>query len=100
MFALVGAPAAVVEDVPDEAPSAEASQIAGETLKRLNEALARLPGHLREPLVLTSLQGLSQREAADILGVGVKVVEMRVYRARKQLALALERTDGADLGRG
>lgn len=100
VFALVGAPAAVVEDVPDEAPSAEASQIAGETLKRLNEALARLPGHLREPLVLTSLQGLSQREAADILGVGVKVVEMRVYRARKQLALALERTDGADLGRG
>ncbi len=50
--------------------------------------------------MLTSLQGLSQREAADILGVGVKVVEMRVYRARKQLALALERTDGADLGRG
>ena len=100
VFAFVGAPAAMVEEVPDIAPDAERAQIASETLKRLDAALARLPAHLREPLVLTSLQGLSQREAAEVLGVGVKVVEMRVYRARKLLAAALQPTDGADLGSG
>ena len=100
VFAFVGAPAAMVEEVPDIAPDAERAQIASETLKRLDAALARLPAHLREPLVLTSLQGLSQREAAQVLGVGVKVVEMRVYRARKLLAAALQPTDGADLGSG
>ena len=71
--------------------------MANETLARLEAALQRLPGHLREPLVLTSLQGLSQKEAADVLGVTAKVVEMRAYRARKQLAAMLDRSDFADL---
>ena len=46
--------------------------------------------------LLTALQGLSQREAAEVLGVTPKVVEMRTYRARKQLAAALDRADFED----
>jgi RNA polymerase sigma-70 factor (ECF subfamily) len=96
-FAMVGLPAEAVAQVPDTAPIADALQIGGEALKRLNAAIAALPAKLREPLVLTSLQGLSQREAADVLGVTPKVVEMRAYRARKQLAEALNPSDYDDL---
>jgi len=87
------------EEPIDAAAPADAVEIANETLGRLNAALERLPPRLKEPLVLTALQGLSQREAAELLGASVKVVEMRVYRARKQLAAMLERSDFVDLER-
>ena len=96
-FSLVGLAPEAVEQVPDTAPDAEAASIGGEALARLNAAIAALPGKLREPLILTSLQGLSQREAAEVLGVTPKVVEMRAYRARKQLADALTPADFDDL---
>ena len=83
----------------DAAAPADDVEIANETLGRLGAALERLPAHLKAPLVLTALQGLPQREAAELLGVSVKVVEMRVYRARKQLAAMLDRTDFVDLER-
>lgn len=87
------------EELLDTAAPADAVEIANETLGRLNAALERLPLRLKEPLVLTALQGLSQREAAELLGASVKVVEMRVYRARKQLAAMLDRNDFVDLDR-
>ncbi len=98
-FSLVGLSAEAAEQVPDAAPDAEASSIGGEAVARLNAALRSLPSKLREPLVLTALQGLSQREAADVLGVTPKVVEMRAYRARKQLAEKLSPEDFEDLER-
>jgi RNA polymerase sigma-70 factor (ECF subfamily) len=55
---------------------------------------------LKEPLVLTTLEGLSHKEAADILGLSVKAVEVRVYRAKRQLALALDRDRFAELLEG
>ena len=96
-FSLVGLAPEAVEQVPDTAPDAEAASIGGEAMARLSAAIAALPGKLREPLILTALQGLSQREAAEVLGVTPKVVEMRAYRARKQLAAALSPTDFEDL---
>lgn len=99
VFGFVGLSADAADTVADTAAQADDAQIASETLRRLNDGIARLPVQLREALVLTALQGLSQREAADTLGATVKVVEMRVYRARKQLAALLERSDATDLGR-
>ncbi len=97
VFAFVGLPAETIEAAPDTSRSAESSGIADQTLKRLNEAIARLPDNLREPLILTALEGLSQKEAAEVLGVTPKVVEMRAYRARKQLAQALNIEDIEDV---
>jgi RNA polymerase sigma-70 factor (ECF subfamily) len=97
VFALIGLPPETVEQAPDPAAGPDQARIADETLRKLDEAVRRLPAGLREPLVLTALQGLSQREAAEVLGVTPKVVEMRAYRARKQLAQALDRPDFADL---
>ena len=87
------------EEPRDTAAPADAVEIANETLGRLGAALERLPANLKQPLILTALQGLSQREAAELLGVNVKVVEMRVYRARKQLASMLDHGDFVDLDR-
>ncbi len=56
-----------------------------EELAGLEAALAQLPPDLREPLVLTALEGFSQAEAASMLGMTQKAVGMRVYRARKLL---------------
>ena len=96
-FSLIGLAPEAAEQIPDTAPGAEAASIGGEAVARLNAALQALPAKLREPLVLTALQGLSQREAADVLGVTPKVVEMRAYRARKQLAESLSPRDFEDL---
>ena len=98
VFSFIGLAPEAVEAAPDPAAQADSVEIANETLRRLSAALESLPRQLKESLVLTALQGLSQREAAEILGVNPKIVEMRAYRARKQLAGMLDRSDFEDLG--
>ena len=66
-------------------------------LHRLESAVAKLPRALKDPLVLTALEGLSHREAAEFLGINAKAVETRIYRAKKRLATVLDPSDLADL---
>lgn len=73
----------------DDAPSPEASMVERQRLSRLDRAVANLPPGLKEPLILTALEELSQEEAGRILGLTAKAIELRVYRARKALAEAL-----------
>lgn len=73
-------------DYADTALGPEASALRAEQLARLEAAIARLPEALKEPLILTYLEGYSQQEAAALLNVSVKAVETRAYRARKRLA--------------
>lgn len=58
-------------------------------LAALEAAIATLPAALKEPLVLTALDGLSHIDTAALLGISVKAVETRVYRARAALALSI-----------
>jgi len=58
--------------------------------RRLQAAIAALPPKLKEPLLLTAIEERSQAEAAEILGLSVKAVEMRVARARQKLAAHLQ----------
>lgn len=51
----------------------------------LGEEIPKLPHKLRVALILFALEGYSQDKCATILGVTVKTIEMRVYRARKIL---------------
>jgi RNA polymerase sigma factor (sigma-70 family) len=55
-------------------------------LRRLESAITKLPRALKEPLVLTALEGLSHKEAAELLGISAKAVEVRVYRAKRRLS--------------
>ncbi len=54
-------------------------------LARVAKAIAALPANLKEPLILTAVDGLSQADAATVLGISEKAVEVRIYRARKAL---------------
>lgn len=51
--------------------------------------IARLPDDYREPLVLRALDGLSQRQIADALGLAETTVETRLARARRLLRARL-----------
>jgi RNA polymerase sigma-70 factor (ECF subfamily) len=52
--------------------------------------IAMLPSPYREALTLTELSGLTQKEAAEMLGVSLSGMKSRVQRGRKQLREALE----------
>ena len=49
------------------------------------KAIKELPHDLRTALLLFAVEGRSQQECAELLGVSAKAVETRVYRARKRL---------------
>lgn len=77
---------------PDPAARPDEALMRQERLARLDRAIAGLPDALKAPLLLTAIEGRSQQETAHILGVSVKAVETRVYRARRLLAEALAPT--------
>jgi RNA polymerase sigma factor (sigma-70 family) len=56
-----------------------------ERLSLLDKAITQLPAFYKEPLLLTTVSGLSHIEAAMELGTTPKAIEMRLYRARKKI---------------
>lgn len=52
-------------------------------------ALAALPEAQREAFLLKHVEGLSYEEMAELLGVGISALKMRVARARDTLQVAL-----------
>src|SRR6478736_2354956 len=56
-----------------------------ERLAALEKAIKELPHDLRTALLLFAVEGRSQQECAELLGISAKAVETRVYRARKRL---------------
>jgi RNA polymerase sigma factor CnrH len=75
---------------PDDGRDPEAELLGRERLVELDRALAALPAALKEPLILTAFEGVSQQEAGRMLGLSAKAVEIRVYRARRRLAELLK----------
>ncbi|MFY9288453.1 MAG: RNA polymerase sigma factor [Alphaproteobacteria bacterium] len=70
----------------DNNPLPDTATIEKQELLLLDQAIASLPKNLKEPLILTALQGHTHSEAAVILKLSAKAIEVRVYRARKALA--------------
>jgi RNA polymerase sigma factor CnrH len=56
-----------------------------EELVALEKAINELPEELKGAFILTALEDRQQAETAELLGISVKAVETRVYRARKLL---------------
>ena len=75
----------------DPAPSPETAAAYRQILRRVDTAIATLPNSLKEPFVFTVFDGLSQREAAELLGISEKAVETRVARARQSLSSSIGR---------
>ena len=67
------------------APLSSASSISPSGLRML-EAIENLPEDEREVFSLMRIQGLTQQEAADVLGVSAKTVQRRLNRSLLLLA--------------
>jgi RNA polymerase sigma-70 factor (ECF subfamily) len=68
--------------LPEPPPSPPA---AFDEASSLHHALAELPGHYREAIELTKLQGLSGGEAARVLSTTESAVKLRVHRGYRML---------------
>ena len=69
----------------DVAPAADAATEDRECLQRVREALERLPAKDREVIVLHDLEEMRTVDLADVLGVSVNAMQVRLHRARKRL---------------
>jgi RNA polymerase sigma-70 factor, ECF subfamily len=76
------------------AESPGADELVGGTAGALREALAQLSESDRELLMLIAWEGLSPAQAATAMGVSAATVRVRLHRARRRLAGALERGGG------
>lgn len=81
----------VADTVADDRAGPEIEVNDRRELQRLWKAIADLPMALREPIVLHTIEGMSQAETALVLSVSEKAVETRLRRARIKLAEALGR---------
>ena len=78
-------PIEAASNISDDSIPADRQLADRQELARVRELIAKLPATIREPLILRTVEGLSQTETAGILGISEKAVETRVYRARKAL---------------
>jgi RNA polymerase sigma-70 factor (ECF subfamily) len=74
-------------------PSPLQAAEAGETERRVAEALASMPAIYREALLLIAVEGLTPADAATVCGIAPTAMRQRVSRAR---ALLSERLAGAE----
>lgn len=54
-------------------------------MQKLDRGLAMLPEKFRNVLILTTMEGLSHEECAEVLNCSARAVEGRLYRARQML---------------
>jgi RNA polymerase sigma-70 factor (ECF subfamily) len=75
--------------VPDKRPGPEQAYRRRETAEILAHAISRLSPTLRTTFQLRDIDGLSIREAADLLGVPTGTVKARLARARLRVREAI-----------
>jgi len=78
-------PLPAANTVEDPSPLLDRIAADRQELDQLWRDIAELPRNLKEPLVLQTIDGLSQAEVSAVLRISEKAVETRVYRARKRL---------------
>ena len=71
------------DDAP--APASPSGDLSEELATFVVPFVAMLPSPYREALTLTEIQGLSQKDAAEMLGVSLPAMKSRVLRGREKL---------------
>ena len=66
-------------------PTADDREAAGSLASCVSIFVARLPSPYREAVTLVEIEGLTMREAAEMVGVSVSGMKSRVQRGRAQL---------------
>jgi RNA polymerase sigma factor (sigma-70 family) len=85
---LPAAPLSEAAEIADQSANTAAAAEQASERELLLDAVRRLPGNLREPVVLR-LEGLTDREIADVLGLTEGNVAVRLTRARHALRAVL-----------
>ena len=76
----------LVDETPElEAQGDEHDDLASELGACVAVFVARLPAAYRDAVTLTELQGLTQKDAADMLGVSLPAMKSRILRGRERL---------------
>src|SRR5262245_21711025 len=73
---------------------------ASELERRIERALAAMPGASREVLLLVGVAGLDHSDAADVCGITPEALRQRLHRAREALSKALDRDTESNALRG
>lgn len=82
--------AALPDDLPDSAPTAEYALAGRQRHALLREAIASLPDRQRTAITLTYGEGWSGQRAAAALSVSVRAMEGLLHRSRKALRSYLD----------
>ncbi len=69
----------------DKTPSVEQQLVRKEMNECIRDFIEKLPETYRTVLVLSELEGLRNKEIAEILGVTLDTVKIRLHRAREKL---------------
>lgn len=80
----------VMMQVPDLTADTPARAESSETRRQIELLVAELPGHYRAAVVLRDVEGLTNEEAADLLGLDVRNFKSRLHRGRMALRRRLE----------
>lgn len=73
------------DDLPAAPRNPEDAAAGGQIQKQVQRAILTLPPHLRAPLVLFDIEGLSYAEVAGVMRVAEGTVKSRIHRARQAL---------------
>ena len=76
-----------------EGPSADRAVEATQELERVDSLLSRLTWTCRRAIELRRIEGLSQKETAECLGVSESVVENHIVRGLRSVLTALAESD-------
>jgi len=82
-------------NVSDDKPSSEAYVAARQELRLLQAALDDLPPRCRQVVLMRKVEGLSQKQVANLMGITVETVENHVAKGMRLLAQALGSRRGA-----
>ncbi|MDH3688716.1 MAG: RNA polymerase sigma factor, partial [Gammaproteobacteria bacterium] len=85
-------------DIPDPVGGTERQVAASELVGHVEQAIARLPFAQREVLVLTTIEGMRQKDVAEILRIPANTVKTHLRRARLALTRSLSATLAVDSG--
>ena len=78
-----------IDSIADDQPGQDRTASDRQELAHVMRAISDLPIAIREPLILRTIEGLSQADTATTLGISEKAVETRLSRARERLRAQL-----------
>jgi RNA polymerase sigma factor (sigma-70 family) len=82
-------------NIPDDKPSSERALEGRQELRLLQTALDDLPPRCRQVVMMRRIEGLSQKEVAERLGISIDTVQTQIAKAMRLLTQAMAGRRGA-----